>query len=129
MIQIAAAELVLSVIWACSSRASLSSNVVIASYHAAIGGGIVAALLFDRLVHHQKGWAFPIAYCLMLIHPAWTISAITGDCGKWKRDASYWVTGILTALLIWQFARVQLQSRRDANTHKSTRQANFPPLE
>ena len=109
MIQIAAAELVLSVIWACSSRASISSNVVIASYHAAIGGVIVATLLFDRLVHHQKGWALSIASCLLLIHPAWTVSATSGDCGFTKRDWSYWLTGVFCVLLVGRYLLPKFQ--------------------
>jgi hypothetical protein len=39
---------------------------------------------------------------LIALHPAWTISAISGDCGFMKRDASWVFTGIGTLALVVQ---------------------------
>jgi apolipoprotein N-acyltransferase len=49
------------------------------------GGGLVAATVI-----------------LTAVHPAWTVSAIHGDCGMFKASSSMVVTLILFALLLVQ---------------------------
>lgn len=49
---------------------------------------------------------------LLVIHPAWTVSAIHGDCGDAKLGASWLFTGIGIALVGWQLVR------REIDRHK-----------
>jgi hypothetical protein len=51
----------------------------------------------------QRRWLPPILLLILLsIHPAWTVSAIHGDCGMLKQSASWVFTLISTTVLVWQ---------------------------
>ena len=50
--------------------------------------------------------------CLLAIHPAWTISAIHGDCGQTKLIASWLFIGIGISVVVWQL------SCREMDWHK-----------
>lgn len=118
MISIHDTQLESLVLWACSGPGYLSiiyENIAIANYCAAIGGVTVAALLFDRLFHNQKGWALLIASGLLLIHPAWTVSATSGDCGFTKRDWSYWLTGVFITLLVGRYLLPKFRRKQDSS--------------
>jgi hypothetical protein len=69
-----------------------------------LGGMFVVSLL---LATPPRRWLIPAALLLLLaVHPAWTVSAITGDCGFFKRQVAYLFTGLGVAALFWQIGRV-----------------------
>ena len=43
--------------------------------------------------------------CLLALHPAWTVSALTGDCGFQKRSAFWFFTALGTVALGSQVGR------------------------
>jgi hypothetical protein len=53
----------------------------------------------------------PVAVLLLMVQPAWTMSAVRGDCGYGMREAAYLLTVLFIGLLIWQY----LTSRRPAS--------------
>jgi hypothetical protein len=54
----------------------------------------------------QKRWLPPtVLASLLLVHPAWFISAGHGDCGTLLLQASWLVTLIGIAVLCWQLIR------------------------
>ena len=46
--------------------------------------------------------------CLLAFHPAWTVSAVHGDCGDTKILASWLFTGIGIATVGWQMLRIEI---------------------
>lgn len=68
--------------------------------------GIVAILLMASAMLSFRGTRTPfvpaLLAILLLIHPAWTIDATSGDCGMLKRIVSYAFTGIGVAALLCQ---------------------------
>ncbi len=60
-------------------------------------------LIRDRLVGQKPSFVLPVALVLVLLHPAWTISARRGDCGELRVLASYVFTGVLISLLIHHY--------------------------
>jgi len=40
---------------------------------------------------------------MLLIHPAWTVSAIHGDCGGMKIQTSVFFTAVYFGLIIFQY--------------------------
>ena len=98
-------SLVSLVVLACSGPGAatlIQRNISIGHFCAAIGGIITLALGFDAWRTSRWKFAFPVATVMLLMHPAWTVSAIHGDCGLFKRDASYFFTAIYFGLLIYQ---------------------------
>lgn len=94
--------------FACSgpgAGAAIARSIEIGYTHA----GVLAGLLMVSVAVFARGprrWDVPVVLLvLLLLHPAWTISAISGDCGFFKRDASRVVTGLGCAALCWQVAR------------------------
>lgn len=89
--------------FACSgpgAPAAIARSVEIGYTHAGIAGGLLLASV-ALLAVARRGWAFPaILLGLLVIHPAWTISVIDGDCGYLRRDAS-WVVTVVGALTIF----------------------------
>src|SRR5262245_62108622 len=89
--------------FACSgpgAPAAIARSVEIGYTHAGIAGGLLLASV-ALLAVARRGWALPaILLGLLIIHPAWTISVIEGDCGYLRRDGSWVVTvaGGLTVL-------------------------------
>lgn len=93
------------ILLACSgpgAGAAIRQNIVIANYCAAIGGVITIAVVFDAWRTRRWGIALPISVVMSLMHPAWTISALHGDCGFLKRNLSYFVSAIYFGLLVYQ---------------------------
>jgi len=91
---------------ACSGPGALIAirqNIMIGHFAAAIGAVVVVALVYDALRTRCLRLTLPFAAFMLLVHPAWTISAIHGDCGYFKRDASYFFTAAYFLLLIYQF--------------------------
>src|SRR5436190_10626359 len=97
---------------ACSGEGAgetIARNIQIGYSHAGIAGGllVVAGIL---LLFNPKWWLFPsICLALFLLHPAWTVSAIHGDCGFLKRDASWAFTALACATLVLQFVSLAAQ--------------------
>lgn len=69
---------------------------------ALIGGVLVAGVAIHALV--TNSWYFPtwMSIGLMILHPAWTVSAVHGDCGWQKVVCSYVTTAVLVVLLVIQ---------------------------
>jgi hypothetical protein len=83
------------ILFACSgpnAPAFIARSIEIGYLHAlAISSLLVASLLLSLIVTGR--WLPSIALSVLLIlHPAWTVSAVHGDCGYFKRDASLAVT-------------------------------------
>jgi hypothetical protein len=92
-------------LFACSGPGAgetIARNIEIGYTHAAIVGGLLAASLLLSALRPGK-WIVPmVIFGLVLLHPAWTISAISGDCGFLKRDASWFFTAIGTFAVVTQ---------------------------
>lgn len=85
----------------------IQDSIVIGYFCAAVGGVITLAMIYDHI--RMRQWTFLPLICglLLLIHPAWTVSAVHGDCGYSKRHASNLFSVIYVGLLMYQilFAR------------------------
>jgi hypothetical protein len=93
------------VVFACSGEgagAIIRENIVIGYLCAAVGGVITLALGFDAWRTGRWRFALPAAALMLLMHPAWSVSAVHGDCGFFKRDASYFFTAVYSGLMIYQ---------------------------
>ena len=94
------------VILACSgpgAPATIQQSIIIGYFCAAIGGVITLALGYDAWRMRDLRFTLPVAAVMLLLHPAWTVSAIHGDCGFFKRDVSYFFTAVYFALMIYQY--------------------------
>ena len=80
----------------------IEQSITIGYFCAACGGVATVALAYDFLRTRRVKMALPVAGLLMLVHPAWTVSATRGDCGFFKREVSYVFTAVFIALLIYQ---------------------------
>ena len=77
-------------------------SITIGYFCAAIGGVVTIALAYDLVRTRWMRCILPVAALLLLIHPAWTVSASMGDCGYTKREFSCVFTTIYFGLLIYQ---------------------------
>ncbi len=66
--------------------------------------GVTLALLFLAWQHRTFQWLAPYA-ALLLIHPAWTMGVVSGDCGQGKQNLSYAISMVFVALLMRQVFR------------------------
>ncbi len=91
--------------FACSGPRSgilISENTELGYILAAVLGGVlllsvVAYVIGRRLV------GFPVILLgLLAVHPAWTVSALQGDCGESKRDLSWACTVVGGLVFGWQ---------------------------
>lgn len=69
---------------------------------------ITAMLAVDRFLYGHEDWSYYVAIILMAVHPAWSISATSGDCGHLKFDAACVFVVVFIALAI----RSAFRSRR-----------------
>jgi hypothetical protein len=93
-------------ILACSGPGAMTviqQSITIGYFCAAFGGVATLALAYDFLRTRRVRFTLPVASLLMLVHPAWTVSATRGDCGFFKRDVSYVLTAIFIGLLFYQY--------------------------
>jgi hypothetical protein len=101
-------------LFACSGPGAgetIARNIAIGYTHAAIVGGMLVASIVLFAIGPRR-WIFPVVILgLVALHPAWTISAIQGDCGILKRDASSVFTGIATLAIIVQGVVFALDNR------------------
>jgi hypothetical protein len=92
---------------ACSgpgAGAAIAESTRIGYTHAAVTGVLLAVSL--AIAGLGRRWSVPaILLGLVALHPAWTVSAISGDCGHMKRYASWLFTVAGCAALGWQVAR------------------------
>jgi hypothetical protein len=94
-----------SFILACSgpgAQASIQSSITLSYFCAAVGGVTTLALTYDSIREHRFRFTLPIAAILLLGHPAWTVSAIQGDCGAMKETTSILATAVYIGLFIFQ---------------------------
>ncbi len=59
-------------------------------------------LLFLYLCRSGKRWPVYWGFGLLVLHPAWTVSARHGDCGMMKEIASLVFSIVLTVFLVIQ---------------------------
>lgn len=93
-----------TLVLACLSPEEIRTSIHIGYYAAAFAISLTCALLL--LSWHQRNFAWlPLYASLLLLHPAWTIGANTGDCGYAKRFFSIAASIVLVALLVCQIVR------------------------
>src|SRR5437588_147441 len=93
-------------ILACSgpgAGAAIQQSIIIGYFCAAIGAVITLALAYDSWRMGYARFTLTVALLMLFLHPAWTISAIHGDCGFLKRDVSYFFTAIYLGLMTYQY--------------------------
>ena len=91
---------------ACSGpEAGVSIYAAVLMGYLSAAGGIVAAVALgiDAWRCRRVCFPFPLACLLILIHPAWTISAIDGDCGMQKTLASWAFTAAFVGVSAIQY--------------------------
>jgi hypothetical protein len=98
-----------------------AQNIEASYWLAAVAGGLLAgsvvlAFLQCRRTPESLGpWAALLGALLIAVHPAWTISARSGDCGMMKQFFSLVVAGILVLIVLGQLVSfVVLFNRRDS---------------
>ncbi|MEK0451666.1 MAG: hypothetical protein RL088_3934 [Verrucomicrobiota bacterium] len=74
----------------------------IGDYCAGFAALVTLALYLLCLRRNGKAWPAYAGSFLLLLHPAWTVSSRGGDCGLFKRDASYFVSFVFVAFLVFQ---------------------------
>ncbi|WP_435007339.1 hypothetical protein P12x_004663 [Tundrisphaera lichenicola] len=91
--------------------ARIAANEAIAHHFAIITG--VLALTSLRIGLHQSRMILPgICWFLMLLHPAWTISARQGDCGGQKAGGAILFALATLVIVIIQATRFLVEDRR-----------------
>lgn len=93
-------------ILACSgpgAMATIQKSITIGYFCAAFGAVVTLALAYDFVRARRVRFTLRVAGLLMLVHPAWTVSATSGDCGFFKREVSYIFTAVFIGLLIYQY--------------------------
>jgi hypothetical protein len=88
----------MSIFLGCLSPYEMLRSQEIGNYAAAFAIGITVALVFLAGRERSFGW-LPLYAVLLLIHPAWTMSVMTGDCGFAKRSMSL-AASVLFVLLV-----------------------------
>jgi hypothetical protein len=65
-------------------------------------------------------WYWPVGCGLfLLLHPAWTISAISGDCGDMKASMATAFTCLAGAIVVVQAIHGLHARRRDGRSHRA----------
>ena len=101
-------------IFACSGPgaiAEIERNIAIGYICAGIAGVLLVMSLGLSLA--TRRW-LGLAICsgLLALHPAWTVSALGGDCGDMKRWLSWLATALALAVVVWQAVRTARRRRR-----------------
>jgi hypothetical protein len=100
----------------------IANNTLIGYIAAGFGTVIVLVIGYDWIRRNTSAVPLGISCAALLLHPAWTVSAIQGDCGYLKYYASLFFTGIFVALAIAQFL---LTSYRASEADKPTPRLQF----
>ncbi len=82
------------------------------THAAAMGALLVSSVALFALRRHGRPVVPAVLACLLLLHPAWTISAISGDCGSTKRYVSYVFTIVGCVCVFCQLGQTILGSTR-----------------
>ena len=99
-----------SVTFACSgpgAAALIKANTVTGFTHAAFGFILLLATVAYYFLRKKKGLLIVVfSVAVLVVHPAWTIGAMLGDCGMYMVSAAKYSTGALGAgfllqLLLW----------------------------
>src|SRR3954470_12270178 len=77
----------------------LSQNV---GYYAAAFGIVIAVLVLFVSLRQKILESLPLCALLLIVHPAWTMSAFNGDCGLSKRFLAVAASSLLLILLVLQ---------------------------
>jgi hypothetical protein len=85
----------------CLSPEEMLLSARIGWYAAAFAIGIIFASVLLSLSRGSFVWS-PLCVVLLLIHPAWTMDVVSGDCGYAKRFLSGAISLVLVVLLICQ---------------------------
>ena len=99
------AVVALSEMLACSGPGagrSIARGIFIGYGCAALATAVTVAIC---IMYRRRGGKAGLAWAglaLLLLHPAWTVSATHGDCGMMKRGASYLVSCAFVALFVVQ---------------------------
>jgi len=94
-----------AIVLACSGPGAgriISESIRIAHYCAAFGFLVLLVIFYFQRFRAGRMWPLSVSIALLVIHPAWTVSAVSGDCGDSKREASYFVSFLLVGLLLYQ---------------------------
>src|SRR5579872_3284219 len=105
----------MSLLFACSGDGGqlIAQNIEVGYTHAAIAAGLFVGSLGLTALFKGRWIGAAIFFGLVLLHPAWTISAISGDCGFLKAAASRVLTGLGSIGLIVQGAiQLAIASKR-----------------
>ncbi|HMT08056.1 MAG TPA: hypothetical protein PKA82_08635 [Pyrinomonadaceae bacterium] len=74
----------------------------------------VAGTIAFYFLRGRKGrWVIVLSSFLFVFHPAWWLSAWGGDCGMAKVDYSWWFSGFLLLLTIYQGLRWLLAKHKE----------------
>lgn len=87
---------------ACSgpgAKTYIEQSILIGYVCVALAGCVASWLCWSDLQRGKSRAVLAFALILLAIHPAWTISARSGDCGQLKRELSYLFTGVYAVLL------------------------------
>jgi len=114
-------------LFACSGRGAgetIGANIDIGNFNAAIMFGLLAVSATWYFIVRQHGIIAAVLAAMLILHPAWFISARMGDCGFLKRDASLIFTGAGLLLVCVQLRGVQ---RNHASAFPSGAPEGFRP--
>ena len=96
----------LQIMFACKepwAALSIEQSTLVGYYCAAAAAVITLALFREALRGYRLWWKLIVAVGLLVVHPAWTISAGIGDCGAFRLQTSTFVTAIYLGLLLHQY--------------------------
>src|SRR5262245_34410707 len=91
-------------LFACGSPEPIARNVFLSGMHARIAAVVVSVSLFFWICTNRRGWLPCVLAAFFAIHPAWTNSARTGDCGNEKVALSWAMTATVYLGFLWQLA-------------------------
>jgi glucan phosphoethanolaminetransferase (alkaline phosphatase superfamily) len=100
----------MSTLLACLSPEEIGISMAIGRYAAAFAILASLTLLLVNWRRRDFRW-LPVYGALLLVHPAWSMSVYTGDCGYAERFMSVAVSVVFAAVLLCQVFRRQLRIR------------------
>ena len=90
---------------ACSGPGAMrliADNILYAQQHAAVVAGLAMLSIVLWLILGRFK-AIPLCLgVLFVVHPAWTVSAIQGDCGHLKANAATFITAFASVCVAFQ---------------------------
>lgn len=83
--------------------AAIQVAITFGYFCSAAGGVITLALAYDAMRMKRIRLTLPAAVLILVLHPAWTVSATSGDCGHFKIESSIFFTAVFLSLMIFQY--------------------------